>query len=260
MITVAVLNYRRPINWIEEIISSSLKQSACKKDTNIIICSDLSEDTLKKSSVLKDIDFNYIENTGESISKSKNIIIDKAESLKSEKLIIIEDDTIIVDEFDDTFEKYIDVMNDMNLGIIFNCYTKPANYVLSKPSPRLLLGYKGHAKSEMITTNRHEMCDFLIIDLTKNKERFNEDLIVFESSEFIFKSQKSGAIPFLNQFFDIPDSWLKIKGREIDTSRNCENEIVKKDREAMDKVVNGEWHVNNDLNDIITYIRKQLGV
>ena len=67
-------------------------------------------------------------------------------------------------------------------------------------------------------------------------------------------------LPFLNQFFDIPDSWQKIRGREIDTSRNCENEVVSKDREAMDKVVNGEWNVNNDLNDIISYVRKQLGV
>ena len=49
----------------------------------------------------------------------------------------------------------------------------------------------------MITTNRHEMCDFLIIDLEKNKERFNEDLIVFESSEYIFKSQKSGTFTIL---------------------------------------------------------------
>ena len=31
-------------------------------------------------------------------------------------------------------------------------------------------------------------------------------------------------------------------------------------KKAMDKVVNGEWHVNNELDDIIKYIRKQLGV
>tara|TARA_E500000178_G_C17038997_1_gene765464 strand:+ start:18513 stop:19295 length:783 start_codon:yes stop_codon:yes gene_type:complete len=260
MITVAVLNYKRPIEWLEGIISSSLKQSVCQITPNVIICSDESEETLKKSDVLKDLDFTYIENTGESIANSKNKIIEKSIELDTEKLILIEDDTVISDEFDDTFEKYIDLMNDMNLGVIFNCYTKPANYVLTKPSPRLLLGYKGHAKSEMLTTNRHEMCDFMIIDVVKNKERFNEDLCIFESSEYIFKSQKSGQIPFLNQFFDIPDSWEKISGREIDTSRNCENHVVNEDRQKMDKVVNGEWSVNNDLNDIIEYIRKQLGV
>ena len=42
----------------------------------------------------------------------------------------------------------------------------------------------------------------MIIDVVKNKERFNEDLSIFESSEYIFKSQKSGQC-FPNQFFDI---------------------------------------------------------
>jgi uncharacterized membrane protein len=60
----------------------------------------------------------------------------------------------------------------------------------------------------------------------------------------------------------VPDSWDKIYANtECETSlRVYKDEEVAKDKEIMDRVVNNEWKVNNELDDVIKYIREQLGV
>ena len=58
------------------------------------------------------------------------------------------------------------------------------------------------------------------------------------------------------------DSWDKIYvNKECEkTLRNYKDEEVAKDKETMDRVVNEEWKVNNELDDVVKYIREQLGV
>jgi uncharacterized membrane protein len=262
MIAIGIVNHKRPFKWVDSIIKSCVKQTLFEEqDFNLIISTDNPEE-YKDIKFDRDIKIEIIDNTELSIAQSKNSIIEKAVELKSTKLFIIEDDIVVDETYNQTFEEYYNLLTDMNLGLVFNCYTKNSNNVINFPSPRLLIGFKGHANCEMLTTNRHEVGDFSLIDLEKNKERFNEDLKIFDFSEYVFKSWKKGHLPFLNQFFDVPDSWDKIYANtECETSlRVYKDEEVAKDKEIMDRVVNNEWKVNNELDDVIKYIREQLGV
>ena len=252
MNVVAILNHGRPQEYITDIIDKCLKQSI---DIDTFIIS-----TDSNFTVSAECDSLVIDNKDTTVAEAKNVILDKASKLGDNvKLFLIEDD---VDIFRiDAFEKYLTLMNDLNLGLLFSCYTNTSNYVLTIPSPRVELVYEGRAPSTSVITNRHEASDFIVIDLDKNDTKFDETLTCFEFSEYVFRCHKDGIIPALNQFFDISDSWKYLgKRRNCKSLRKYTDDVIDADKKRMDKLIDNQWTIENDIKVVVDYIRKQIGV
>jgi hypothetical protein len=147
------------------------------------------------------------------------------------------------------------------LGVIFSGYTtvdeKPnSNYILTKPSPRVRVKVSGISDEiDYILTNRHELSDFMLIDLNKNDILFDEELSLFEMSEYVYKCWKSENIPFLNQFFDIHDSWKYFTIRdEIKRVRQFNIDITNKDKNRIHNIIGDGWKIENNIDNVLDFI------
>lgn len=257
MIVVGILNYKRPIEVVENLVNSVNNQEIDDK-YKIVLCTDKSDE--ERSNISK---YDNIDNSELNVPESKNAIIKYARKKKAKKVIIIEDDVTINDDEKGTFKRYINTMNDLKVGILFCCYTKTSNFVLTKPSPRILMGYKGlgGAKTDMVSTNRYEVGDFILINLETNELLFNEGLSHFELSEYVFRCWQNDLIPALNQFYDIPDSWEYLGANPgLDSMRNYDEEHLAKEKELVDSIIGDKWKINNNAEDVVNHIRTSLGV
>lgn len=257
MIVTGILNKYRPLDYVTSLLMNCLDQTI--ELDHIFIYTD------KKEAVEKWIDENIgstktnivvSDSVHGNISEAKNRIISDALYINAQRLFIIEDDVEI--HRNDTLEKYLALLNNLNIGVVSAGYTNKSNYVLTLPSPRLRFHTKDmfHGFNEIIT-NRHEVGDFILINLDTNKLQFDKSLDYFEFSEYIWRCNESGLIPGLNQFFDINDSWEYVSGRECDSTRKNDINAIQKDKNVMKKLINNEWKIENNVKTIMDYIINQ---
>jgi hypothetical protein len=257
MIAVAILNKQRPVTYVYDIISSCLEQTIVPE--KILIHTDnvkQIEDYINASFVTTNPEIEFIVNKiqTKNVSTAKNSILKEALRAGVSQIFLLEDDIEIYKE--DTLEKYLATLNELDLGMIFSGFTNTANYVLTAPSPRIKFDTTGLSKGfNAVVTNRHEVGDFVLIDLDKNKLTFSEELDYFEFSEYVFQCWKYNYIPGLNQFFDIENSWEYVGPRK-DCKSLRENNIkaIKDDQKKMSDIIKNEWVIENDIKKILDYI------
>jgi len=248
MIVAGIINKGRPVSYVRDIIDSVNSQTITPDkiivSTNKEVYTECEEhDAITVISV-----------NDKNVSSAKNSVIKKAMELGATKLFLLEDDIVI--HKDETFEKYLAVLEVLDLGMMSAGYTNRSNYVLTAPSPRIKFDVTGLTdKFDAVVTNRHEVADFILIDLEKNKLSFNEDLDYFEFSEYVYQCWKYSYIPGLNQFFDIPNSWDYVGPRpDCPSERANDVKAISADQKKMTDSINNGWVIENDVKIITDYI------
>lgn len=251
MITVGIVNKGRPLSYVQEIIDAVYKQENVKVDKIIISTSKVSEAT----ETLVSPDFSIVEmleNKAKNVAGAKNGVLKKALEVGSTRLFLIEDDVDI--KSPQCFDKYLNLLDGLQLGVVNAGYTNGSNYVLTKPSPRIKFMNIPNEMVPAVVTNRHEAGDFLVINLEMNKLNFSEELDYFETSEYMFQCWKYSYIPGLNQFFDVPESWELVGRKPVKTERESDMKKIQADQQKMSELINNGWVIENNVNVIMDYI------
>lgn len=213
-ILYSILNWNRDVN--------PLFGSILSPNNEYIICTNTNK--ISANNV-------YNIDADKSIAKSLNMIIDKAIELNTDYLFILEDDIKIKDN--SVFQKYIDLMEQFQYGLIFYGFIKGNRIFNKRPNPCVQIKLKNN---ENIIFNRFISSGCLLIDLKKNKEKFNESLQVLEFEEYIFRCRTLGHIPFNGFYIDLNDSWNYIESIPCKGERNRSLELIKADKLIMDNL------------------------
>jgi len=248
MITVAILNKQRPVSYVRDIIDSINSQTITPDKIIVSTDHEVYPDCEEHDAITT------IPVNGKNVASAKNALLMEALRAGTKRLFLIEDDIEIYKR--DTLEKYISLMDELDLGMVCNGYTNKSNYVLTAPSPRVRFITDDMSKGfDAVITNRHEVGDFVLINLEKNVLNFAEELDYFEFSEYAFQCYKYGHIPALNQFFDIEDSWKYVGPRpNCSSTRKNDVKAINEDQKKMSEMINNQWRIENDLKVILDYI------
>jgi hypothetical protein len=186
------------------------------KDDEIILCTNnpIKEDC-KYSTIVAD----------QNVAKCKNDIIKKAKDLNADFLFIVEDDVIINDKI--VFEKYIKLMQEYELGVVYYGYDGTNTILNGIPNPSLIIKLNDDGKELFI--NRYICSSIVGIDLNNNKELFNENLLTLEHEEYFSKCAKNKIIEFEGFFFDIEQSWIYFDRIDCAKERIQTVELAKQD-------------------------------
>ena len=212
MIAYGILNWNRDIN--------PLFASIIKQEGQFIICTNTNK---MNAANVHNVDAET------SVSKSLNKIIDKANELGADHLFIIEDSIVVKDPT--IFQKYLDMMKKFDLGLIFYGFDKANRIFNAKPNPCIYLKMKN---DEEVIFNRFISSGCLLIDLKKNKEKFDENLQALEFEDYIFRCKTLGHIPFNGFYLDVNKSWECFERSPVGTLRTKSTEVMKADKAIMD--------------------------
>lgn len=225
------------LNWKRDP-ESTLKSI---KGDNIILCSD------------KDIHYDnvYLIKGDPNVAKSRNNIIDKARELNGDYLVMIDDDIIISNM--EIIDSYISKLKEYDLGVIFYGYGSNINKALSKPNPLFSIKV-GEGKNEIF--NRLPSSSLFVIDLNKNKLKFDEDLIILEFDAYIANCFKEKLIPFNGFYFDVENSYNYITTISHEPLRVKTQEIVNIDKNILNSkgVV---LQLDSNADPVVRYLKEK---
>lgn len=232
-VTFGILNWNRNVLKVLPNISPECPLVICTNQT-------YHENTFASNVVLIKAD--------PCIPKSKNMIIEKAKELESDYLVLMEDDLIFTDI--SIISKFIDKMEEFNLGMMFYAYHSRNNVAFGKPIPCLEISY---SKEEKETFSRLPCTALLVIDMKKNQELFREDLKTVYFDEYLQRCKDKKFIPFNGFFFDIEKSFEHIKRTDDPTLFVPTNADIENDRRLMqaNKI---ELKIDNNFNEVKTFL------
>ncbi len=234
------------LNWNRDI-SPMLDDGPFKKlvDSNeLIICSNKERP--------KDTKYHYIQ-ADSNISRAKNSIIKKAKSLGADYLFILEDDVKVIDT--SAFIKYKILMEKYNIGFVFYPYLgKNANRVINDKSNPCIIAKVN--ESEFVYFSRFYDSGVLGFDLNKNDLLFNEELIVLDMDEYLYRCKEKEIIPFSGFYFDIAESWKYFEKIKCEKQRIIVKEALLQDQSKM-KNAGIKIKLEGNVDKLAKYLRER---
>jgi hypothetical protein len=215
----------------------------------IIHCKEVSlnvYDDLVKFGVSKEDIIEYSINN-ETLSKIKNNTIKYAKNKNYDFLFIIEDDIIIKDG--SIFDKYISVMMEYKVGVVFYPYYSSFNRVLGNiPNPAVKVKFNENDYQQLA---RIPVDAFIGLNLKTNNILFDENYQMMEFNEYLKRCNDENIVPMNGFYFDVNNSWEYFSDN-VSRKINATKQSMINDK----KLINDENTLvfDNNINKIYEYI------
>ena len=92
-----------------------------------------------------------------------------------------------------------------------------------------------------------------MLDLNKNKEKFNEDLILLEFDEYIIRCHEKEVIPFYGFFFDVPNVWESVERTNVPSQRVKSKELADTDHNLI-KELHPNLKMDMNIDPVFKYL------
>ena len=251
-VVYGILNWNRDITSVVEPILDEDIILCTNVDNNIdLMCAPESVESEPSSQI-------FTIKADSNIAKCKNDIIKMAKEQKYRWLVLMEDDIIIKDKT--VVERYIEEMTRFNLGLIFYGYHKGSNCVLDGvPNPGIITKI-GDSDEDVLNFCRFPCGAFIVIDLEKNDQLFDEDLVCLELEEYMQRCANEKIIQFNGFFLDISNSSSYFDVSNSDRNRIKTKEAVDLDKKGLtEKKAELKLEANADvlINWIVDILKKE---
>lgn len=176
------------------------------------------------------------------VAMAKNSIIKKAREKGADILFILEDDVLVKDM--GVFDKYIDLMSKLDIGVVMYGYHSFMNKVMGKKNPAIIID----AEVDRMFLNRFCCGAVMGFDLRINDQLFDEEILSVELEEYMSRCSEKGIHKlYYGVFPDLWESWSHFDRLPFKTERIRTADMLALDKKTLhDKQIKLSVETNLD--------------